>query len=162
MKQAIGPYDPCPCGSRQKFKFCCYKPGKGSARSATATQPENPATSPKRKMSEMISEMGAGFLWVGDTIEERQNRLNAACSAWNIACASPDVRQYQLEKYKEGYLRSNPSTSPADLANIIKDMETLVERKLELFPDDKRQIVSAKVVRVGETYRIEVASATLQ
>ena len=116
----------------------------------------------KRKMSEMISEMAAGFLGVGDTIGERQNRLNAACSAWNIACGSPEVRQRQLEQYKEGYLRFNPATSPGDLANILKDMELLIERKLKMFPDDKRQIVSARVVKVGNVYRIEVASATLQ
>jgi hypothetical protein len=41
-------------------------------------------------------------------------------------------------------------------------METLIERKLKMFPDDKRQIVSARVVMVGNAYRIEVASATLQ
>jgi hypothetical protein len=116
----------------------------------------------KRKMSEMISEMAAGFLGVGDTIGERQNRLNAACSAWNMACGSPEVRQRQLEQYKEGYLRFNPATSPSDLANILKDMELLIERKLKMFPDDKRQIVSARVVKVGNVYRIEVASATLQ
>ena len=116
----------------------------------------------KRKMSEMISEMAAGFLGVGDTIGERQNRLNAACSAWNMACGSPEVRQRQLERYKEGYLRFNPATSPGDLANILKDMELLIERKLKMFPDDKRQIVSARVVKVGNVYRIEVASATLQ
>ncbi len=116
----------------------------------------------KRKMSEMISEMAAGFLGVGDTIGERQNRLNAACSAWNMACCSPEARQRQLEQYKEGYLRFNPATSPGDLANILKDMELLIERKLKMFPDDKRQIVSARVVRVGKDYRIEVASATLQ
>ena len=116
----------------------------------------------KRKMSEMISEMAAGFLGVGDTIGERQNRLNAACSAWNMACGSPEVRQRQLEQYKEGYLRFNPATSPGDLANILKDMELLIERKLKMFPDDKRQIVSARVVKVGNVYRIEVASATLQ
>ncbi len=40
------------------------------------TQPKNSDTSAKRKVSEMISEMAAGFLGVGDTIEERQNRLN--------------------------------------------------------------------------------------
>jgi hypothetical protein len=40
-------------------------------------------------------------------------------------------------------------------------MESLMERKLELFPDDKRQIISAKIVMVGKDYRIEVASATL-
>src|SRR5579871_3490083 len=65
-------------------------------------------TSPKRKMSEMISEMAAGFLGVGNTIGERQNRLNAACTAWNMACVSPEVRQRQLEQYTEGYLRFNP------------------------------------------------------
>ena len=116
----------------------------------------------KRKMSEMISEMAADFLGVGDTLGERQNRLNAACSAWNMACGSPEVRQRQLEQYKEGYLRFNPATSPGDLANILKDMELLIERKLTMFPDDKRQIVSARVVKVGNVYRIEVASATLQ
>ena len=112
-------------------------------------------------MSEMISEMAVGFLGVGNTIGERQNRLNAACTAWNMACGSPEVRQRQLEQYKEGYLRFNPVTSPDDLANIIKDMESLIERKLIMFPDDHRQIVSARVVMVGKEYRIEVASATL-
>ena len=126
------------------------------------TRRKKPNKSTKRKMSEMISEMAAGFLGVGDTMAERQNRLNAACSAWNMACCPPEVRQRQLEQYKEGYLRFNPATSPGDLANILKDMELLIERKLTMFPDDKRQIVSARVVKVGNVYRIEVASATLQ
>ena len=125
------------------------------------TQPTGSDPSTKRKMSEMISEMAVGFLGVGNTIGERQNRLNAACTAWNMACGSPEVRQRQLEQYKEGYLRFNPATSPDDLANIIKDMESLIERKLKMFPDDHRQIVSARVVMVGKEYRIEVASATL-
>jgi hypothetical protein len=123
-------------------------------------QKEN--ASSKRKMSEMISEMAVGFLGVGATIEERQNRLNAACTAWNMACASPGVRQRQLEQYRETYLGFNPGTSPVDLANIVKDMESLIQRKLKMFPDDHRQIVSAKVVMVGTDYRIEVASATLK
>ena len=78
-----------------------------------------------------------------------------------MACGSPEIRQQQLEQYVEGYLRFNPATSPTDLANIVKDMESLIERKLKMFPDDHRQIVSAKVVMVGNDYRIEVASATL-
>ena len=125
------------------------------------TQPKNSDTSGKRKMSEMISEMAVGFLGVGNTLEERQNRLNAACTAWNLACGSPEVRQRQLEQYREGYLRFNPGTSPADLAKIIKDMESLIARKLKMFPDDHRQIVSARVVMVGNAFRIEVSSATL-
>ena len=117
---------------------------------------------PKRNLSEMISEMAGGFIGVGKTAEEKQSRLTAACSAWNMACGSPEVRQRQLEQYVEGYRRFNPGTSPSDLAKILKDMESLIERKLKMFPDDKRQIVSARVVMVGKDYRIEVASATLQ
>jgi len=77
-----------------------------------------------------------------------------------MACGSPEVRQHQLDQYRAGYLRFNPATSPSDLANIIKDMESLMERKLKMFPDEKRQIVSAKVIKVGNDFRIEVASAT--
>jgi hypothetical protein len=119
-------------------------------------------TPAKRKMSEMISEVAIGFLGVGDTIGERQNRLNAACTAWNMACGSPEVRQRQLAQYRQGYLQHNPGTSPGDLANIVKDMKLLIDRKLELYPDDRRQVVDARVVKAGKKYRIEVASATLQ
>jgi hypothetical protein len=125
------------------------------------TQPQDSDTSTRRKLSEMISEMAAGFLRVGNTIGERQNRLNAACSAWNMACGSPEVRQRQLDQYAEGYLRFNPATTPDDLAKIRKDMETLIERKLQMFPDDRRQVVSARIVKVGTEFRIEIASATL-
>jgi hypothetical protein len=126
------------------------------------TRRKKPAKSTKRKMSEMISEMAAGFVGVGDTLGERQNRLNAACSAWNMACCAPEVRQRQLDQYAEGYLRFNPATSPDELAKIRKDMETLIERKLQMFPDDRRQIVGAKVVKVGTAFRIEIASAALE
>jgi hypothetical protein len=113
-------------------------------------------------MSEMISEMAADFVSLGDTVEEKQNRLNAACSAWNMACGSPEVQRKQLVKYIEAIRSFNPAHTPGNLANIGREMESLIERKLKMFPDDKRQIVSARVVMVGKDYRIEVASATLQ
>jgi hypothetical protein len=122
----------------------------------------NPDPSTKRKMSEMISEMAGTFIGVGKTPEEKESRLTAACSAWNMACGSPDVRRRQLEQYLEGYQRFNPATSPSDLAGIRSDMESLIGRKLELFPKDQRQIVGARVVMVGDDFRIEVASATAQ
>lgn len=122
----------------------------------------NSAHSPKRKMSEMLSEMAAGFLWVGDTIGERQNRLNAACTAWNIASGPPENRRRLLDQYKEGYRRSNPAISPTELANVAGVLEAMVEKKLKRFRHDRRQIVDARVVMAGSTYRIEVVSATLQ
>ncbi len=119
------------------------------------------ADSPKPKMSEMISQMASHFISVGKTPEEKQSRLTAACSAWNMARGSPEVRRQQLQQYAEGYRQFNPATSSDNLAKILKDMESLIERELQLFPDDHRQIVGAKVVMVGTNYRIEVASATL-
>lgn len=118
--------------------------------------------SPERKMSEMISEMAASFISGGKTPEEKHLRLTAACSAWNMACGSPEMRRQQLEQYVEGYRQNNPATSPNDLAKIRKVMESLMERKLEMFPEDQRQIVSARVVMVGKNYRIEVESANLR
>ena len=114
---------------------------------------------PKRKMSEMISEVGAGFISAGKSLEERQNRLSAVCSAWNMACASPANRRQQLQQFAASYGRFNPDISQDDLAKIVKDMETLIERKPTLFPEDHRQIVDARVVPVGADFRIEVASA---
>src|SRR5471030_627348 len=113
----------------------------------------HPEPSPKRKMSEMISEMAASFISGGRTSEEKHHRLTAACSAWNMACGSQEIQRQQLEQYVEGYRQNNPAASPNDLANIRKVMESLMKRKLELFPDDKRQIVSAEIVTVGKDYR---------
>ena len=122
----------------------------------------NTDPSTKRKMSEMISEMAEAFIGVGKTPEEKQSRLTAACSAWNMACGSPEDRQRHLEQYVEGYQRFNPATSPSDLAGIRCDMESLIGRKVELFPLDQRQIVNANDVMVGDDYRIEIASARVQ
>ena len=80
-----------------------------------------------------------------------------------MACGSP-------EQFDSGNLTNTSKDTGEtslqllqdDLAKIRKDMESLIERKLEMFPDDHRQIVSAKVVMVGKDYRIEVASATMQ
>ena len=38
----------------------------------------------------------------------------------------------------------------------------LIEKKLEKFPSDLRQIVGARLVRIGDKDRIEVAAASFQ
>ena len=85
-------------------------------------------TATKRRIAEMIAEMAKKFLGTGDTIEERQKRLNAACAAWNMACHAPDVRRRKLDQFMEEYLRASPATSPSDLADIRKEVESLVEK----------------------------------
>ena len=70
-------------------------------------------------------------------IFDRPDRLTAACSAWNMATGSPEIRRLQLEQYIEEYRRFNPATSASDVADVLKFMESLIERKLAMFPDDK-------------------------
>ena len=106
------------------------------------TQPKNSDTAGKPKMSEMISEMAAGFISAGQYARERQNRLNAACTAWNMACGSPEVRQRQLEQYQGGLRAFQPwDFSQRIWPTSSRIMESLIERKLKMFPDDHRQIV---------------------
>jgi hypothetical protein len=58
--------------------------------------------------------------------------------------------------------RESSEDEGADVLGRITPLLAATERKLELFPDEKRLIVSAKIVTVGKDYRIEVAAATLQ
>lgn len=109
----------------------------------------------------MLAERAASFIGVGPTPEEKQNRLTTACRAWNMACTSPKRRRRQLDRYIEGYLRFNPAISPNDLAAIRTELESLIERKLRMFPHNRRPVVGARIVMSGDGCRIEVASGNL-
>jgi len=78
----------------------------------------NAGPAAKRMMSEMISEMASNFISIGKTPEEKQNRLAAVCSAWNMALVSPKRRRRQLDQYIVEYRRFNPAVPPNDLAAI--------------------------------------------
>ena len=114
-----------------------------------------PATG-KPKISQSVLAFAGDFIGMGKTLEERQIRLTAASCAWNIASNIPEFRKKHLDHYMREYKRYNPRTSEVDLAAIRKDMETLIAKKLEMFPNDRRQIVKATIVMVGSKERIEV------
>ena len=116
----------------------------------------------KLKLSEIIWEMAGDFIDMGETPEERESLLNAACSAWNIACAPPDSRNRQLGHYTSEYLKFNPDADETEIAGVRSNLEKLVQKKLQMFPGDRRQVVSARIVDSGDERRIEVASAILQ
>ena len=111
-------------------------------------------------MSEMVWEFAGDFIRMGDTLDERQSLLNAACSAWNIASNSSEVRQRHLDKYLKEYRRYNRDADQEELEGVRDYMERLIEKKLEMFPNDLRPIVGAQIIDSGGQYRIEVVSAT--
>lgn len=112
-------------------------------------------------MSEMISEIGGEFIGLGDTVEDRHNRLNSVCTAWNMACAAPELRERQLEQYLKGFRQFNSDHTEEQLSEVRRTMEAFIEEKLQKFPTDHRQIVDARIVPVGTKFRIETVSATV-
>lgn len=116
-------------------------------------------TTDKRKLSEMIWEFAGDFIDMGETPEERESLLNAACTAWNIACAPLDSRNRQLAHYTSEYLKFNPDADETEIAGVRSNLQKLVEKKLQMFPGDGRQIIGARIVESGDQRRIEVASA---
>ena len=112
-----------------------------------------------RKMSEVISEFAVDLIRMGDSPGEKQSLLNAACSAWSIACNLPELRKKNLDHYMREYQRFNPVADEEELAGVRSNMEKLIRKKLEMFPTDLRQIVGATIYPSGGKDRIEIVSA---
>jgi len=113
--------------------------------------------SPKIKMSELISEYASDYINMGEDTEERQNYLNGACTAWNIAILDENHREGALRGAIESYKKMNPGTD--DVENSEHDLRILIQKKLVTFPDIKKVIIDAMIEPISETkYRINIAS----
>ena len=123
-------------------------------------QPAGSQVQGKVKISQRVWEYAGDFIRMGKTLEDRQSLLNAACSAWNLACNHPEQRSAHLDHYMVEYRRCNAHADAAEMAGVRSNMEKLIEKKLEMFPTDLRQIVGAEIVKVGDQERINVASGT--
>jgi len=114
-------------------------------------------TSPKIKMSELISEYASDYINMGENTEERRNYLNSACTAWNIAILDETLREEALRRVIEGYKRMNPDIDDAE--NFEHDLRTLIKKKIEMFPEIKKAIIDAMIEPLTDSkYRISIAS----
>jgi hypothetical protein len=125
-------------------------------------KPRTIDTPRKRKMSEIIWEFAGDFISMSDTAEDKQSLLNAACSAWSIACNLPKFRKKNLDHYMREYRRFNPHADEEELAGVRSNMEKLIQKKLDMFPEDLRQIVGARIFKSGDKDRIEIVSASVK
>ena len=113
-------------------------------------------------MSEMVWEFAGEFIRLGETLAHRQIRLNAAVSAWNLACLPPEARPRAMDEYITSCKSHNPRVTDEQLSGIRGDMEKLVGSKLSLFPAINKPIVGARISRVGGRDRIDVASVRVE
>lgn len=109
------------------------------------------------KVSKMIEQFAADFISMGETAEERQNYLNSACTAWNIAVLPEHMRESAIRHVVADYKKSNPGIDDAD--EYLRNLRTLIAEKLRMFPDAKVGIVNAFLEHLGGTkYRLNVVS----
>jgi hypothetical protein len=114
-------------------------------------------TSPKIKMSELISEYASDYINMGEDTEERQNYLNGACTAWNIANLDENLREGAIRKTIEGYKKMNSGSD--DVEDFEHDLRLLIQKKLEMFPNVQKIIVDARIEPINQTkYKINIAS----
>lgn len=114
-------------------------------------------TSPKIKMSELISEYASDYINMGEDTEDRQNYLNGACTAWNIAILDEKHREGALRRAIDAYKKMNPGAD--DVENFEHDLRILIQKKLETFPDIKKVIIDAMIEPIsGTKYRIFITS----
>jgi hypothetical protein len=109
-------------------------------------------------MSELISQYASDYINMGEDTEERQNYLNGACTAWNIANLDEKHREGAIRHVVEGYKRMNPGSN--DVENFEHDLRILIEKKVEMFPEIKKVIIDAMIEPISETkYQINIASS---
>ncbi len=109
------------------------------------------------KVSKMVEEFAADYISMGETDEERQNYLNSACTAWNIAVLPEHARESALRHVVEEYARENPGIDDVD--DYVRNMRTLIREKLQKFPTANVVIVNAFLEQIdGKKFRLSVVS----
>jgi hypothetical protein len=107
----------------------------------------------QQKVSQMILDVAAHFIELGSSEEERQTYLDIACKAWNIAILPKSKRNKEYDKYLNAIrLKVNDKQI---IEYFKEDLDGLIKAKLELYPNEKRPIMSAKIENINsEQYRV--------
>ncbi len=104
----------------------------------------------------MIFEFAGDFIAAGESMEQKQIRLNAACTAWNIANLPRHERRKALERYLQSIRAQNPGVQ--DSSFLRKDVEQLINQKNRLFPQVKKPIMHAEIRGEGDRFSISAVS----
>ncbi len=108
-------------------------------------------------MSELIAQYASDYINMGEDTEERQNYLNGACTAWNIAILDKNLWEEALRHVMEDYKRINREAEGAK--DFEHDLRILIQKKVEMFPEIKKVIFNALIEPVSETkYKINIIS----
>ena len=112
----------------------------------------------KFKVSEMLMDVARDYIALGEDIEDKQQLLNGAASAWNIACLGKEKRVQAIKKYMRGYRKMNPHQTKQDYRDSEEDLKLLIKEKDRLYPGVKVQVAHVEVKEIGEKLHVTVMS----
>ena len=112
----------------------------------------------KAKVSEMLMDVARDYIALGEDIEHKQQLLNGAASAWNIACMGKEKRRQAIKKYMRRYRKMNPHQTKQDYRDAEEDLNLLIKEKDRLYPDIKVQVAHVEVREIGDKLHVTVMS----
>jgi len=118
--------------------------------------------SKREKISKMVLDFAGDFIAMGEDIEEKQQYLNSAVSAWNIACLDEKSRERSIKKYMAEYRKLNPTQSKRDFRDVEEDFRLLITQKEKLYPEIRIQIVGARIQEINGKNHVTVASLDIK
>jgi len=115
-----------------------------------------------QKVSKMLLDVAADFIAMGEDLEDRQQYLNTAVSAWNIACLDSADREKAVRQYRKSYHRMNPLSTRRDCANVEENLRLLIDKKGKLYPNVRTQIAVATIEEKDGREYLAIASIRIQ
>ncbi|MGD1859098.1 MAG: hypothetical protein ACFB0E_03900 [Leptolyngbyaceae cyanobacterium] len=107
------------------------------------------------KMSEVLEEFAEPYVEEIDDFLEHKSFLELAAIAWNLAIMPEEQRQAAREEMHNKFGRRGSQDSLKALDPLLDE---LIERKLQLFPDNQRLIMDLQFEDSGDQYHLSVAS----
>ena len=110
----------------------------------------------------MVLNFAGDYIAMVEDIEEKQQYLNSAVSAWNIACLDEKARICSIQKYMAEYRKLNPTQSKRDFRDVEEDLRLLIKQKEKLYPEVRIQIVDARIKEINGKNHVTVASLNIK
>jgi len=111
------------------------------------------------KPAEMILKVASYYILMGRTLEEKQNILYLACTAWNYSLLPEREREESLHRYIEEVKLANPQIEENECADIRNIIEMLIQEKIRLFPYIYKKMSNAAIVKKDGEEIVTVLSA---
>ncbi len=112
----------------------------------------------EQKVSQMILDVAGQFILMVESEEERQTHLDIACAAWNLSILPKNKRDKEYKKYFKKMKKLLKDPQLIEYFEI--DLNGLIDAKIDLFPHENKEIISAKIENINsDQYRVTAAFA---